>query len=74
MPRFSQLYYWYYTTQQGTIMLENKKKISYKAVQEEFLNTKSENDIVASHFIYKNGTFHQLNTPLRHGGGSAFLI
>jgi hypothetical protein len=33
---------------------ESKKKISYKAVKDEFLTGKSENDIVASHYSYNN--------------------
>lgn len=36
-------------------MRESKKKIYYKAVKDEFLNGKSETDIVASHFIYPSG-------------------
>ena len=52
----SQPYFWYFTTAQGTILRETKKKISYKAVKEEFLAGKTESDIVSSHYSYGPST------------------
>jgi hypothetical protein len=65
----SQPYYWYYTTSNGQINRESKKKIAYKTIQEEYLSGRGPTDICCTHYIYDYGAVTEEKKQVKKSGG-----